>query len=299
MDKSIPRIMRLLLIGLCLSVPFLATAQDDDDDSKGIKAERFMKARPADKSRSTATYRRARPTNTGASVRPKGIDVAEVGITIWRFRRSQAADKTKELIEEEDGQQSEWTLERVEEGTPLSPGQRVRLSIESLSRDGYLYVIDREGYADQTLGDPILIFPTTKSAGANYVQAGRLIYIPSATGKFRIKPSESAKEHVAEVLTLIVSPTPLFRADQLGQTRTPLERKLMENWEKRWNSAAWKLELDGGVGQTMTRTEQIAARPNSALLTQNDPPPQTVFQIANKPSEPLMITVPLRFAQQN
>jgi len=71
--------MRLLLIGLCLSVPFLATAQDDDD-SKGIKAERFMKARPADKSRSTATYRRARPTNTGASVRPKGIDVAEVGI---------------------------------------------------------------------------------------------------------------------------------------------------------------------------------------------------------------------------
>src|SRR4051794_9483690 len=95
MNKRVPRIVPLLLIGLCLSVPFLVIAQDDGDDSKSIKAERFMKARRADKSRSSATYRRAKPTNAGASVRPKGIDVAEVGITIWRFRRSQAADKTK------------------------------------------------------------------------------------------------------------------------------------------------------------------------------------------------------------
>jgi len=300
MVKTVHRIVPMLLILLCFGLPFFTVAQDDEDDSKSIKAERFVKGRPADKSRNSATYRRVTKSSNGtASIRAKGMDVAQLGITIWRFRPSQAADKTKELVEEEEGRQSEWTLERVEEGTALSPGQRVRLSIESLSRDGYLYVIDREGYADNTLGDPVLIFPNQRSAAANYVQAGRLIYIPSATGRFRIKPSESSKEHVAEVLTLIVSPTPLFRPDQLGQTRTPLDRKQVEEWQKRWNAAAWKFELDGGVGQAMTPTEQIAARQNAALLKQNDPAPQTVFQVAIKPNEPLMITVPLKFAKRN
>jgi len=231
MVRTVHPIALVLLSLLCLEMPFVAIAQDDEDDnSKSIRAERFVRSRPADKSPTSGVYRRvAKPPNEGsASVRAKGLDLAQLGVTVWRFRPSVSADKTKELVEEEEGRSSEWTLERVEEGTPLTPGQRVRLSIESLSRNGYLYVIDREGYADHTLGDPILIFPTQKSAATNYVQAGRLIYIPSATGRFRIKPSESSKEHVAEVLTLIVSPTPLFRADQLGQTRTPLGRALHE-----------------------------------------------------------------------
>src|ERR1044072_7160403 len=162
MTRNFHRFVPVLLVFLCLGVPLFVTAQDDEDDSKGIRAERFVKGRPADKSRTSATYRRKASTTT--AVRPKGMGVDEVGITIWRFRRSQAAEKKKELIEEEDGQQSEWTLERVEEGTALSPGQRVRLSIESLSRNGYLYVIDREEYGDGTFGDPVLIFPTAKSA---------------------------------------------------------------------------------------------------------------------------------------
>jgi len=302
MVRTVHPIALILLTLLCLDISFVAIAQDDEDDnSKSIRAERFVKGRPADKTATSGVYRRvAKPPNEGsASVRAKGMDLAQLGVTVWRFRPSVSADKTKELVEEEEGRSSEWTLERVEEGTPLTPGQRVRLSIESLSRNGYLYVIDREGYADHTLGDPVLIFPTQKSAATNYVQAGRLIYIPSATGRFRIKPSESSKEHVAEVLTLIVSPTPLFRADQLGQTRTPLARAQIEEWEKRWDAVAWKFELDGGAGQAMTPAEQVAARQNAALLKQNDPAPQTVFQIATKPSEPLMVTVPLRFANRN
>lgn len=298
MVKRVHQIATMSLILLCLVIPFVVVGQDDEDDSKSIKADRFVNGRPADKSRTSATYRRvAKPANQG--IREKGMPMAQLGFTIWRFRPAQAADKTKELVEEEEGRSTEYTLERVEEGTPLSPGQRVRLSIESLSRDGYLYVIDREEYADGTLGDPVLIFPTQKSAAANYVQAGRLIYIPSATTRFQIKPSESAKEHVAEVLTMIVSPTPLLRADQLGAKRTPLDRKQVEEWRKRWDAAAWKFELDGGVGQAMTPIEQSAARQGAALLTQNDPAPQTVFQVAAKPSEPLLVTVPLKFAKRN
>lgn len=283
---------------LCLNIVFAVS--QDEDDSKSIKAERFIQERPATKSRTSARYRKVKSTNEqSTAVRPKGIALGDIGITIWRFRPSQPMDQTKELVEEEEGRQTEWTLERVEEGTRFSIGQRVRLSIESLSRSGYLYVINREEYGDGTLGDPVLIFPTKKSAAANYVKAGRLVYIPSATGRFRIKPSDTSKSHVGELLTVIVSPTLLIAAERLGERRTPLERTLVEGWQKQWDATAAKFEMEGGVGQAMTPAEQSASREGSSLLTQNDPVPQTIFQLAGKPTNPLWVAIPLRFAKPN
>jgi hypothetical protein len=41
---------------------------------------------------------------------------AQVGVTLWRFRPSTSGDKTKELVEEEEGsERTEWSLERMEE----------------------------------------------------------------------------------------------------------------------------------------------------------------------------------------
>lgn len=284
---------------LLFSIDFAVMAQDEDD-SKSIKAERFVKERPATTSRSSARYKRVKSAKEqSTAIRPKGIALGDIGITIWRFRPAQPTDPTKELVEEEEGRQTEWTLERVEEGTRFEVGQRVRLSIESLSRSGYLYVINREEYGNGTLGDPVLIFPTKKSAGANYVKAGRLIYIPSAIGRFRIKPSDTSKPHVGELLTVIVSPTLLIPAERLGERRTALERTLVEEWQKRWDTSAAKFEMEGGVGQAMTPIEQAAAKEHSSLLTQNDPAPQTIFQLAVKPTDPLWVAIPLRFAKSN
>ena len=298
MKKYLQRIAPTLISFLCLSLPFAVIGQDEDD-SKSIKAERFIQERPATKSRSVARYRRVKPASAeSAAIRPKGIPLGDIGVTIWRFRPSQPTDQAKELVEVE-GRQTEWTLERVEEGTRFAQGQQVRLSIESLSRSGYLYVINREEYGDGSLGDPILIFPKKSSAAMNYVKAGRLVYIPSATSRFIIEPSKSLKPHVGERLIVIVSPTPLIAEDRLGERRTVLERTLVEGWQKRWDATAEKFEMDGGVGQAMTPIEQAAARENAALLTQNDPAPQTVFQLAVKPADALWITVPLRFAKTN
>ena len=298
MKKYLQRIAPALISLLYLSIPFAVIGQDEDD-SKSIKAERFIQERPATKSRSVARYRRVKPANpVSAAIRPKGVALGDIGVTIWRFRPSQATDQTKELVEVE-GRPSEWTAERVEEGTRFALGQQVRLSIESLSRSGYLYVIDREEYGDGSVGDPILIFPNKRSAAANYVKAGRLVYIPSATGRFMIEPSKTLKPHVGELLIVIVSPTPLITEDRLGERRTVLDRTVVEGWQKRWGATAEKFEMDGGVGQAMTSIEQAAARENAALLTQNDPAPQTVFQLAVKPADPLWITVPLRFAKTN
>jgi hypothetical protein len=277
---------------------FLSAVAQDDDQSKAIKAEEFVKARPAAKRRATnARYKRASAPSNAASLDtpPPGTTFVQMGVTFWRFRRSNATDKTKELVEEEESGPTEWTLERIEEGTPLLPGQRVRLSIESLTRSGYLYVIDREQYADGSLGDPVLIFPTQKTSDANYVKAGRLIYIPSATGKFRIKPSEGPKAHIGEVVTILVSSQPLIAADRLSAKAIKLPRQQVESWEKQWGAKATRFEMDGGAGEAMTEKEQAAGASNSQELTQDDPVPQTVYRVAIKAENPLILSVPLKF----
>lgn len=287
----------LMVVGLS---SFCAIHAQDEDDSKEVKAQVFVNTRQRRKAGNSAKYHRVSKTTVkGVELSAKDNSLAQIGLTIWRFRPTQTNDKTKEIVVEEDEKPSEWTLERVEEGTSLAPGQRIRLSVESLSRDGYLYVIDREEYADGTLGDPVLVFPTQKTAAANFVQAGRLVYLPSATSRFKIKPSESAKEHVAEVLTVIVAPKPLIGADKLGKGSTRLQRIQVEDWLKQWETSVVKFEMDGGAGQAMTQVEQSAAKQDAVLLTQEDPAPQTVFQLAAKPGSPLLITVPLKFAKPN
>lgn len=280
---------------LALALPFSVSSQDDD--SKAIKAEVFIKKRPEKTTRSTARYRPVvKPKEVVAKTPPAGTDFAQLGVTLWRFRKTKSTDVTKELIEEDEGP-VEWTLERISDGTLLSPGQRIRLSFESLSRSGYVYVVNREEYADGTFGEPTLIYPTQKSVGTNNIEPGKLVYIPSATGRFIIKPSDSVKKHVAESITIIVSTRPLIADDQLGPKSIKLRPEQFNAWQKEWAVTPTKFEMDGGVGQSMTQTEQTAAKQNSRLLTQEDPIPQTVFRVALKPDAPMFITVPLRFVQ--
>jgi len=292
-------ILSAMVLLLFLAGPTPVKAQDEDE-SKAIKAEVFIKERPPSVKRNRAggRYRPGtRSTNEISNTPPPGTNFVQVGVTFWRFRPSTSADKTKELVEEDNSGPTEWTLERIEEGTPLAPGQRVRFSIESLTRSGFLYVIDREQYSDGTLGDPVLLFPTQKTRDSNYVKAGRLVYIPSATGKFRIKPTAGAKVHVGELVTVLVSSQALVDANQLSAKAIKLPREQVESWEKRWGVKAAKFELDGGAGQTMTEKEQTAGANSAAELTQDDPVPQTVYRIAVKPENPVILSVPLKFRQ--
>src|SRR6478672_8020359 len=180
--KAFVKLSLLAIVLACSGALSLALAQDGE---KSIKAEVFLENRPADPSPKRAavskkpSYKTSQANNLASP--PPGKVFAQVGLTIWRFRPATAADKTKELVEEEDAPSTQWSLERISEGTLLVPGQKVRLGIESLSRDGYLYVIDREQYADGTFGDARLIFPGARTLeGGNRVKAGKIIYIPAA-----------------------------------------------------------------------------------------------------------------------
>ncbi len=273
-------------------------AAQEEEGSKGIKAEEFIRNRPADP---TPPRRPARkPTYKSSQVvslagPPPGRVFAQVGVTIWRFRPATTADKTKELVEEEDAQPGQWSLERIAEGTLLAPGQKVRLGIESLTRDGYLYVIDREQYADGSFGEARLIFPTKRTPeGGNNVKAGRIVYIPAAPRYFRIKPSQTSKGHVAEVLTVLISAKPLVDAALLTPSAMVIEPAQLASWEKQWLATPMKFEMEGGAGQAMSEAEQAAGL-NNTELTKSQPVPQTIYRLTIKPEDTLLVTVPLRF----
>jgi hypothetical protein len=296
--KAFLKIFLLVIVIACPGALTLARAQDEET-SKAIKAEVFLENRQADPSPKRAAVSKkpiykTSPANNLASP-PPGKVFAQVGLTIWRFRPATAADKTKELVEEEDAPATQWSLERISQGTLLAPGQKVRLGIESLSRDGYLYVIDREQYADGSFGDARLIFPGARTPeGGNRVKAGRIIYIPAAPRYFRIRPSQTSKGHVAEVLTIMVSSKPLFEAGQLATSPLIVQPAQLTAWEKQWAAKPIVFEMEGGVGQPMTEKEQAAGL-GKAELTQAEPVPQNIYRLSVKPEDTLLFSVPLRF----
>lgn len=284
-----------LLLLLLITITATTLAQDEDK-SKAIRAEEFIEKRPSKSRRpQVGRYQPVRkPGQVIPDAPPPGMVFAEVGITLWRFRPTQTGDATKELIEV-NRNPTEVTLERIKEGTIVSPGQLLRFSVESLSREGYLYVINREKYSDGTLGDPLLIFPTLRTSTISNVRAGRLIYIPSATSKFEIRPRQSERKQVAEVLTIIISPKPLVADDKLGENGIRLSVAEVEAWEKQFAAkVSTTYELEGGAGRVMTEQEK-AAGVKAADLSQDDPLPQTVYRVTVKPDAPVLVKLTLPF----
>jgi hypothetical protein len=303
-------------------------AQTQEGASRQIVLEEFIRARPAKsvetsvavsnskaRSRTRAssalnrlkrtTYRRAGGTSlpsSASSKRPGANPAAseELGLTLWRLRPSRPNDSGARLLIMESSQTGEWTPERIEADTPLKVGERVRISVES-PRAGYLYVVDREQYADGSLGDAYLIFPTTRTRnGDNQVRPGKLIDIPAQEDNpnyFTLVPSPSRSDQVAEVLSFIVTSKPL---ENLPLTDKPLKvsKSDIAKWEKIWSSEVERLEMNGGAGRAWTAEEKAAsATSSSRLLTQEEPAPQTVYRIFSKSNTAVLVTIPLRYGK--
>ena len=317
--------------GLVILTSFIcpAVAQAQEAESRQIVLEEFLRARPAksaeaqevvssSKARTrkssspTIVLRSKRPTYRRASsmlllsssskrlgstsTRPASSE--ELGVTLWRLRPSRQNDSGARLLVMESSQQGEWTPERMEVDTRLKVGERVRISVES-PRAGYLYVVDREQYADGSLGDAYLIFPTTRTRnGDNKVRAGKLIDVPAqedTPNYFTLVPSPSRSDQVAEVLSFIVTSQPL---ESLPLTDKPLKvsKSDIAKWEKMWSSEVERFEMEGGAGRAWTNEEKAAsATSSSRLLTQEEPAPQTVYRIVGKAAGSLLVTVPLQY----
>jgi hypothetical protein len=159
-----------------------------------------------------------------------------VGVTIWRLRPASSRDSGERMIVHEDSANRQWTPERISPETKLLQGDKLRISVEG-ARKGYLYVIDREQYADGSLGEPYLIFPTTRTLnGDNRVELGKLTEIPAqddAPPYFTVR--KSRPDHVAEVLSVLVSPTP-FEGVAITDKAQKLSDTQVAEWEKQWST---------------------------------------------------------------
>ena len=275
-----------LVVGGC---PALSA---QDETTRSITPARFLKARPAatttKKAPATPTYRRATRADGAAS----DAGTVDLGVTIWRLRAAKPADVARLLVQDRDTT-TEWTPERVAVGTPLVLGDRVRLSVES-PRTGYLYVIDREQYADGSEGAPHLIFPTKRTLGGdNRVTAGRLVEIPAQDDRppfFTMRPSRP--DQTGERLTILVTDQPV-KEIVLSDDAVPMAAALAVDLESRGAGSVERLELVGGEGRAWSRAEQQAGADATRLLRQDDPPPQTLFRVSVKQPELIAVNLVL------
>ena len=292
-----PWVAAACALALC-AISFAAAAQGTQDEESTRKlwdtAFNATRKKPARAGRSVPrrAYRVASPR-----VSPVGVSGdSVVGVTIWRLRPSRDADEGERMIVHEGSAAAAWIPERVPGNAGLAEGDRVRLSIEA-ARTGYLYVIDREQYADGTLGEPYLIFPTTRTLGGdNKVKAGRLVDIPAQEDSppfFTLKRSRA--DQVGELLSVIITPAPLDELQIEAQAQR-LSAERLAQWEKLWGGQAGRMELSDGAGKVWTKEEKEAGASGARLLKASAPNPQTLYYRPGvKPGEPLLIKVQLQY----
>lgn len=281
--------LALLALSSCLVEPgSLVLAQKSDDATRKLWDTAFIASSTSRRSSKRRSYRVATPNVPVDNVAPDTV----VGVTIWRLRPANRSDSGERLIVHDDSATKEWLPERISANTRLVQGDRLRISVEAV-RAGYLYVINREQYADGTQGEPYLIFPTTRTGGGdNRVEVGRLLEIPAQDDSppfFTMK--KSRPNHVAEVVNVLVSPTPIE-----GLTITDKAQKLSEEqvakWDSAWGSSVGRLEM-ATTGQAWTREEKDSA---TRALTSSAPAPQLLFyRPMVKPMEPMFVKLRLQY----
>ncbi len=265
-----------------------------DQGARQIVPEEFVKSRPARSTASSAKRASYKPATAKTATSGSKADAAgamQLGLTVWRLRPSNTADAGARIIVHHDNEAEEWTPECVEANTPMRMGERIRFSFES-PQAGYLYVIDREQYADGSMGEPLLIFPTTRTRGGdNQVAPGRVIEIPGQEDRpnyFTLRQSRA--DQTGEMLIVIVTPQPI-EGIAIGAKPLPLAPAQVAGWEKQWGALTERFEMAGGAGKTWTKAEQEAGANATRQLTQDDPGPQTIYRVAVKPGSPLLVKV--------
>lgn len=284
--KVIPGFLLLFLIAGSLVV-----AQKPDDATRKLWDTAYIAPGGSKKTaphRSRSKYRIATPNVPIDNVVPESV----VGVTIWRLRPAGRADSGERIIVHDDNASKEYVPERISANTKLNAGDRVRISVEA-ARNGYLYVIDRELYADGTLGEPYLIFPTTRTLnGDNQVSVGKLAEIPAQGDSppfFTIR--KGRPDQVAEMVSVLVTPTPL-EGVQITDKAQKLTDAQVAKWEQSWSDSVGRLEMEA-VGQTWTREEKDAGT-NTRALTASAPAPQMLFY-RPKSSEAMFVKLRLSY----
>ncbi len=292
----------LFCLAILAGIQGVARADPPQGTERKIVSEDFTKNRQesvsgSSKPKPRRTYRLASEPTTKTRPASTGAVVAQLGITIWKLRPVSGNDGGARVFVREKSKSAEWVPERVEADTTFREGDHVRLSIES-PRDGYLYVVDRDLFADGSTGAAMLIYPwADMSGGDNQMRPGKLVDIPAQEDDpsyFTARPT--SPNQVGEILTVIVTTSPL----DLPISEKPIEISKVDlaKWEKMWGGQTERFELEGGAGEAWTKQEQQAsARQGKRQLTRDDPAPQTIYRVSTTDNRALLVNVRLRYAK--
>ena len=289
--------LAVAVLAIACGAASASAAIQDGEQTRKLWDSQFLKAKPTGGKASAPRkkYRVATP-----QISTEGVNGDTVlGITLWRLRPAAAKDDKQVRLfkhNKDNTKVVQWTPERIAVDTPLAVGQRVRLSIES-ARTGYLYVINRELYADGTTGDPYLIFPTTGLRGGNNkVTVGRIVDIPAqedSPNYFNLEPDRA--DLAGEILSVLITPEPLPGV-KISDDAVKLSSNDVAEWERKWATQVGRLEMENSVGKTWTKEEKDAASANGSQLKSGSPAPQTLYyRPGAKPNDPMMVSVKLKY----
>lgn len=245
------------------------------------------------------------PPKVSAAVKPNGtkqngqktLKTEELGVTFWRLRpKNEDDDDAPTFRVKVNNEVENWTAERVGSNTKFRKGDKVRFTIES-SRTGYLYIINREFYADGTAAPAEMIFPTlkTRNGGDNRVTAGNLIEIPGAEVAFpyyNVNPKRP--DYAGEELLIIITPEKL--PVEIGMKAQPVGAELLQKWMGDWLAEVEIFDAADGEGVAYTRAEAEAANSQSRALTQEEPLPQTIYRVKISADSPLVVPFQMQAA---
>lgn len=286
----------LMIISILFWLSIWIQPQRAQSLERDIVPREFIRARPIKPGPARSRRLRYRSVKTGRASQNHFASATQLGLTVWRLRPAAVAESGERIIVQDDGDIAEWIPERIEANTPLRIGEKIRLSFES-QQTGYLYVVDREQYANGSVGEALLIFPTTRTRnGDNRVTAGQLIEIPAQDDRPNFFTARRGRlDQIGEQLFALITPQPL---PDLTISAKPLKLsdELIKRWEQSWSAETEQFEMASGGGKSWTKVERETGADASRSLSQDDPAPQTIFRIARGPDEPRLIKLSLQYS---
>jgi hypothetical protein len=248
----------------------------------------------------------ATPADTSGVAQGFALAAAQkLGVTFWKLQPGKVfADPNQagcHAGSRELGQPAMMTPPlRAAADTLFKTGDRLRVSIESV-RPGYLYVFNREVYADQSVGPLKIVFPTRRMrAGNNYIAPGSPIEFPDLCDNpnyIEFLPPQYGRRPTAEQLILVVTDTPIADIG-IPTDRVRIPESWLQQWEARWAGPSEELNLENGENQAYTSAElnagfeiRQAGHTGSRELGQAAPQPQTVFAVKTARNDGVLVTL--------
>lgn len=324
--RYIPKLRVVLLIGwvLCNSIWAISQVTPSENSRDIVRTDKVTPTEFAQNRALQKGFRKrvTRKVHTSKAAPEKltvfDEEVASLGVTIWKLRRSTQDDiyRITDIIGTEGN--ADMTPERLTGKPIVEEGGLVRLSLE-VPTAGYLYVFDREQYGDSSYGAPYLIYPLKGINGLednNLVEPTQQVYLPRQKESYCFRFSHGKeKKIVAEVLTILVIPQPLNLAaiecqptgKQDSKGESVVQCRPREVTQAEFDFAAKLEEWSGHTEiaevnlkdphfqayKVMDKAEIQAVKNKANKLTPQAPPPQQIYTVARKPSEPYMVNIPI------